>query len=125
MRTHGTVSNYRKGGCRCPDCHTAYIDACARYRYNRTGGRPTTQPDSPGNWADQAACKGLVDLFVVDTPHHRGSGGTRTAVKTSHARAICAGCTVRTQCLEAASQEPHASGIWAGRQYTPIRPDVY
>jgi len=104
MRTHGTVSNYRKGGCRCGDCRDAYRDACARYRYNRTGGRTTTQPDNPGNWADHAACKGHVDLFVCDTDYR--NPGPRTAVKTSHARAICATCPVLTQCRAWALTEP-------------------
>jgi WhiB family redox-sensing transcriptional regulator len=60
----------------------------------------------PLDWMDQAACRGQGDLFFSD------------AERSSYAkaRAICAGCKVRADCLDYALSYPAFTlvGIWAG-----------
>jgi len=63
------------------------------------------QPENPGAWAEQAACKGLVDMFAVNTTSMRGSG-TRLAVQASHAIAVCHTCPVLNQCRNWALGDP-------------------
>lgn len=56
------------------------------------------------SWQDHANCLGIdPDLFFPE----RGE-------PTTEAKAVCAGCRVRTECLEyaLAIREPH--GIWGG-----------
>jgi len=55
-------------------------------------------------WHRQAACRGMgTDAFF---PERGGSG--------ADAKAICVGCTVREDCLSAASADPGTLGIWGG-----------
>lgn len=57
-------------------------------------------------WQDDAACAGLpTDLFYPDAG---GSSLVRAA------KAHCAGCTVRQQCLDAALDRRENWGIWGG-----------
>ncbi len=65
------------------------------------------------DWRERANCVGLTAIFFPE----RGEPGTE-------ARAVCAGCEVREQCLEEgltttiALGERHSeyvSGIWGGR----------
>jgi WhiB family redox-sensing transcriptional regulator len=62
-------------------------------------------------WQDDAACKGLTDLFFPDP-----------GVNCDHAKAICAMCPVRVECAEAGATEDF--GIWGGlspKQRRPVR----
>lgn len=58
------------------------------------------------NWRDLAACRGEDPaLFFPED-------GNKHAV--AKARAICAGCPVRTECLEHAVGFPEKHGVWGG-----------
>ena len=56
------------------------------------------------DWWEQAAClgKGIHDFFP------------QTTDDLARARAICAGCGVRTECLEYAGRNPSSQGVWGG-----------
>ncbi len=55
-------------------------------------------------WITQAACRGMnPDLFFPD----RGED-------TTQAKAVCAGCSVRAECLEAALMNMDKHGIFGG-----------
>ena len=60
---------------------------------------------SAQSWPDRAACKGqdTEKWFPV------GSGDP-----DPHAKATCAGCPVRTECLEYALSVPVKEGVWGG-----------
>jgi WhiB family transcriptional regulator, redox-sensing transcriptional regulator len=59
------------------------------------------------DWTDQAACRGInPDLFY---PEHGEAGSTAT-----HAKQVCAGCAVRTECLDYALANAEQYGIWGG-----------
>lgn len=56
-------------------------------------------------WQEAAACRGKdPDLFFPDV------GQTWSA----EARAICASCEVRVECLEHALAKPEQRGMWGG-----------
>jgi WhiB family redox-sensing transcriptional regulator len=56
------------------------------------------------SWQDYANCRGAdADLFFPE----RGAS-------TKKAKAICAACTVRVQCLEYAITHGEKFGIWGG-----------
>ena len=57
-------------------------------------------------WHRQAACRAMgTDLFVVD----------QGAQYTNRARALCASCAVRDQCLETALEHSDTTaGMWGG-----------
>src|SRR5690606_34750336 len=57
------------------------------------------------SWARDAACRGLTHLFFPDP------GDSRTG---SAAKAICAGCPVRAECLTSALANPESTGSWGG-----------
>ena len=62
----------------------------------------------PQPWRDQAACIGHpIDWWF---PPKGGS----TAPEARKAKAICAECPVRAECLEHAVTTPEMVGIWAG-----------
>ena len=55
-------------------------------------------------WHQRAACRGMgLALFFP------GQGDP-----TEEAKAICEGCPVRSQCLDAALAVPTTTGIWGG-----------
>ena len=55
-------------------------------------------------WHTQAACRGTgPDGFFP------GLGGSTEAAKE-----VCAGCDVRTECLEAALADSQRQGVWGG-----------
>lgn len=71
----------------------------------------TPLPRSADDWRQQARCRGLdTEIF------YRPDGVTRSvrAARERTAKAICAICPVRQQCLDwaLATQEP--AGIWGG-----------
>lgn len=57
------------------------------------------------DWARHAACRGLTHLFFPDV------GDARTG---SAAKAVCAGCPVRWDCLTYALDNHEGIGIWGG-----------
>lgn len=60
------------------------------------------------DWEDQAACAGTeLDLFFPP------KGGDAPAL-VGGAKAICAGCTVRMECLEFALRNDIGFGVWGG-----------
>jgi WhiB family transcriptional regulator, redox-sensing transcriptional regulator len=61
------------------------------------------------DWMDAANCVGL-DPTVFFDPRHE-----------AEAKAICAGCEVRTECLHVALELNVAEGIWGGEDYTARR----
>lgn len=76
----------------------------------RVSIRPETV-ETNENWRDDAACKGRTELFF---PAHR-ERGTRAAIRQASAKAVCASCTVRDQCVKDAMRIPErAFGIWGG-----------
>ena len=85
----------------------------------------------PMAWHDHAACAGVkhVNWF----PQAEKPGGRTAAEKanTAAAKAICATCPVKSDCLEAALREPMTTGIWGGTttnerrgRQKPLRPYV-
>lgn len=61
----------------------------------------------PVSWRDEAACLGAdPNIFF---PHSQG-----TTVFSMHAKAICRGCRVRSECLDYAVSNGMGYGIWGG-----------
>lgn len=61
-------------------------------------------PEPMGEWREHAACKGMdPDIFFPE----RGDDVTT-------AKATCAGCQVRRECLDWALAVPEKDGIWGG-----------
>jgi WhiB family redox-sensing transcriptional regulator len=61
-------------------------------------------PVNTAPWLDEAACKGMdPELFFPD----RGD-------PTRYAKAVCADCPVKYDCLRAALEERERFGIWGG-----------
>lgn len=59
----------------------------------------------PGDWVDDAVCDtGTAETFFPT------SGENQTTVK--HAKWICAGCPVRTECLDFAIENNIRDGVW-------------
>lgn len=66
-----------------------------------------TQPD----WRLEAACRGMdANVFFPDSEEDAGP-----------ARAVCAGCPVRDECLEFALATRQMDGIWGGLTETERR----
>lgn len=64
-----------------------------------------------GEWADQAACKGMRIFF----PTQAGPGyNPRMVREVAAAKAVCAGCSVREDCLAHATATNETRGIWGG-----------
>jgi len=61
------------------------------------------------DWRDDAACRGMdANLFF---PPEKGADSVRL---TREAKAVCAGCPVRTQCLQFALSSPERHGVFGG-----------
>ena len=68
-----------------------------------------TATGSAGNWRFAGACRAADPELFFPVP------GTRRADKqTARAKAICAGCVVRRECLEFALSQDQLYGIWGG-----------
>jgi WhiB family transcriptional regulator, redox-sensing transcriptional regulator len=68
-----------------------------------------TRPD--WRWQDNAACRGLaIDLFFG----FEGERGSEREDREWEASRVCAGCPVRTDCLDYAVDRPEKYGTWAG-----------
>lgn len=60
----------------------------------------------PGNWVAKAACGGRTDLERLFFPEK--------GVPTSIAKALCAQCPVKRECLDFALETDQRFGIWGG-----------
>lgn len=93
----------------------------------RPGGR--SQLDDDGAWRDRAACLGMdAAVFYPHAIHGTGygvaerhKGGAQTAkqlealeLQERPAKAICASCGVREECLAFAVETGQGDGIWGG-----------
>lgn len=65
---------------------------------------------SPGRWSEQAACRGL-DPKLADRLFFPGHANF---TEMRRAKAICADCPVRSDCLEFAVVTNQEHGIWGG-----------
>lgn len=66
-------------------------------------------------WRDQAACKGKdpdAALFF-DPPGEKYGPGARQR-REARAKAVCAACPVRAECLDYAIERPERYGIYGG-----------
>lgn len=76
-------------------------------------GQPPAAPrgDARPDWLELAACQGMnVGLFfapAVELPSERRA-------REEAAKAVCAVCPVRIQCLEEAMRRRERYGIWGG-----------
>ncbi len=64
-------------------------------------------------WQWRAACRG-EDAALFFAPNHFEVKEEKAA-RERRAKAICAGCPVRYECLEYAVRTGEAHGIWGGR----------
>ena len=97
------------------------MSAARRPRDGRTQPKTVARPVWQDNidWQDRALCRGAnADLFFA--PHHLEKKEERDA-REAQAKAVCARCPVRQECLEfaLAVREPH--GIWGGLNETERR----
>lgn len=73
--------------------------------------RPQVASDDPANWLDQSACAeigpGLWDDQPVEGPRQKER-------REESAKAICAGCPVKSACLAHAVAHRMRGGIWGG-----------
>ncbi len=112
----GYSIHYQQGEEPCAACREAHRQYAAAYRDGKRIIEPTwTHPFEPVPWMEDAACKGTdTDLFFPEGP---GS-------HPSEARAICARCPVREQCLTFALDWNITHGVWGGlapKQRRPLR----
>jgi WhiB family transcriptional regulator, redox-sensing transcriptional regulator len=79
----------------------------------------------PKRWQDEAACAGFWAETYYDAwfgPNEDEDdywGGKIPAEYADRARAICAGCPVRAECLAYAEENGEVDGIWGG--FTPYQ----
>jgi WhiB family redox-sensing transcriptional regulator len=76
----------------------------------------TLDPLDPGAeggdpWQDHAACRDLDQRLFFEPSHESSSQRTR---RVRAAKAVCAECPVRRQCLRFALEGPERYGIWGG-----------
>ncbi len=70
-----------------------------------------TNPRTDVRWREDAACRGLdTDIFFPDTQED-----------AEEAKAICAICPVREECLEYALATRQDDGVWGGMTETERR----
>ena len=105
----GTRTGYMKG-CRCDDCRAANAAYSAEHRA-RHGLQvqpigPRLTPVEPTPWMAHKACTAdQADLFFPA----RGEMD-----KVEQAKAICATCPVKAECLDYAVRNHEHHGIWGG-----------
>ena len=74
-----------------------------------SGNRMPTSTNSPGDWRAASAClRADPDLFFPI------SSAGRAIIQIAKAKAICARCPVRRQCLDFARAHEPLYGIWGG-----------
>lgn len=67
--------------------------------------------NGPGRWAASGACRGIADPEVMFPTAVEGTVAYQRQVR--QAQAVCAGCPVRTECLEYALTGED-TGVWGG-----------
>lgn len=65
----------------------------------------------PLGWQERAACRGMDLVLFFGTGREGAAARERREKK---AKAVCAGCPVRTECLDTAIGRPDKYGIWGG-----------
>lgn len=87
----------------------------------RPEGR-AVEPEPPA-WEESAACAGIgTAVFFPEPTAIPGRQGTH--IDYSAAQAVCDGCPVRAECLEAALERGERDGMWGGltpRQRKSVR----
>jgi WhiB family redox-sensing transcriptional regulator len=68
----------------------------------------------PLAWHDHAACVGVKDVNWFPQSDKPGGRSAAHLANVARAKAICAECPVKAECLEAALMEPMTYGIWGG-----------
>lgn len=68
-------------------------------------------PDTVLSWRDLAACR-QADPMIFFPSDQDASG--RRYTKASAAKAVCAECVVRVECLEYAMESRQPEGVWGG-----------
>lgn len=64
------------------------------------------------DWTERANCKGIAaEVFFPESPP-RGKSAEETY---TDARQVCAGCVVRSECLDYALAAPEPFGMWGGK----------
>lgn len=119
---HGALRSYKVHGCRCTKCTTANREHNREYRLNGPQHTGVIPEFEFGKWRQQAACLGRDDLVWFPEPPNNGKpGGAYTSDSTyrtdvARAKAVCATCPVRADCLTAALACPvtHDHGIRGG-----------
>lgn len=100
---HGTQYAYRNG-CRCRDCRAELARVRAEQRDRNRPDRPGVPPRGTDHrWQDDAACSDTSNTVFFPTV---GS--------YERAKAICAGCVVRVECLSYALRTGQPEGVWGG-----------
>lgn len=67
------------------------------------------------DWQARAACRNLDSSMFF---HSDGERGSRRQQREDRAKAICAGCPVRVECLEHSLHVQEPYGIWGGLSET-------
>jgi len=76
---------------------------------DRTGivnSRPVSRTKPPGDWIERSACADDGIDWEIFFPEKGGS--------SKEAKAICARCEVRLQCLNYSMLRPERYGVWGG-----------
>lgn len=61
------------------------------------------------DWRESAACRSAEPELFFPV-----SSQGQSATETEHAKAVCAGCPVRRECLQFALATRQAYGVWGG-----------
>lgn len=73
---------------------------------------PPPSADPREHWSERALCSQIhADVFF---PERDDDDATPRAEKVSTAKAVCALCPVRAQCLQAALDSNERFGVWGG-----------
>jgi len=120
-REHGKYSTYTRG-CRCDLCRKAGTEHHREWRARKKeqAGLPpnpddwfTYIPEGDTSWMAQAACR------TVDTAlFFPGRGAMGNIAK---AKAVCADCPVKHNCLSYAIRTNQQVGIWGGQSGKTLR----
>ncbi|MEB3031767.1 WhiB family transcriptional regulator [[Mycobacterium] nativiensis] len=73
---------------------------------------PTPTTDAREHWSERSLCRQIdADVFF---PERDDADPTPRAEKVATAKAICALCPVRDECLQAALDNDEEFGVWGG-----------
>lgn len=73
----------------------------------------------PPTWADRAACTGTDPELFFPADGERGHARTH---REAQAKAVCARCDVRAECLTYAVETKQRDGVWGGLNEDQRRP---